>query len=311
MGTPENIGSRLRSQLDSFATERPDEGSADLDLMSVADQVSVFTRANESVAGVVAAQAPAIAAAIDLVVGRLERGGRLVYVGAGTAGRVGIVDASEIPPTFGTDPALVVGLIAGGDAAFTNAIENVEDDEDAGARDIAALELGSDDVVVGISASGRTPYVLAAIAEARRRGAGTVGFACNAGSALGEAADIAIETVVGPEVIAGSTRLKAGTAQKLVLNMVSSIAMVRLGKVYRNLMVDMRATNDKLRARAVRTVMLATDADAERAADALAQVDGWIKAAILVITAGCTGPEAVKALEAAGGRLRDAITAVG
>lgn len=301
----------LRRQLGAFATERPAPASADLDIMGTAEQVAVFADANAAVAGVVADAAPQIAAAIDLVAERMARGGRLVYVGAGTAGRMGIVDASEMPPTFGTDPSLVVGLIAGSSAAFTDALENVEDDEAAGAADIAALEVGPLDTVIGISASGRTPYVLAAVGEARRRGAGTVGFACNSGSALAQAAELGIETVVGPEVITGSTRLKAGTAQKLVLNMISSIVMVRLGKVYRNLMVDMRATNEKLRARAVRTVMIGAEVDAEHAQAALAEADGWIKAAIFVARTGSSGKDAELALAGSGGNLRAALGVAG
>lgn len=307
----QTVGSSLREQLEEFATERPEPASADLDILSTTEQVAVFARANAAVAQVVGAASGQLAVAVDLVVDRLRAGGRLIYVGAGTAGRLGVVDASEIPPTFGTDPDLVVGVIAGGGDAFTTAIENAEDDEQAGVADMAALDVGPHDAVVGISASGRTPYVVAAVAEARRRGARTVGFACNAGSALAAAAETAIETVVGPEVIAGSTRLKAGTAQKLVLNTLSSVAMVQLGKVYRNLMVDMRATNEKLRARAVRTVMLATGADDAASAAALAEAEGWIKGAIYIVLTGANAVEARAALQASAGRLREALAGAG
>ena len=298
----------LRDTLSSFSTERVNEASQDLDLLDTEAQVRVMCDNNRGVPGVVAGQAAPIAQAIDGIVERLRRGGRLIYVGAGTAGRMGVLDASEIPPTYGTDPSLVVGLIAGGQDAIRSAIENAEDDQAAGVAAIDDIGVGADDAVVGVSASGRTPYVCAAVSAARERGAFTVGFACNADSALGAAADVAIETV-GPEVVTGSTRLKAGTAQKLVLNMISTLAMVRLGKVYGNLMVDMQATNEKLRARAERTVMLATGTDAATAAAALGSVDGSVKAAILVVLADVDGSSALRLLAEHDGYLRDAVAA--
>jgi len=307
--TPPVADDALRETLSSFHTERVSEASRDLDLLSTAEQVRIMCEDNLAVPAAVAGQAEQIARAIDGIVDRLRRGGRLVYAGAGTAGRLGILDASEIPPTYGTDPSVVVGLIAGGQDAVRAAIENAEDDEGAAAEAITGLEVTERDVVVGISASGRTPYACAAVRSARERGAFTIGIACNAGSALGAAADVAIEVVVGPEIVTGSTRLKAGTAQKLVLNMLSTIAMVRLGKVYGNLMVDMRATNEKLRARAERTVMLATGTDAATAAAALGSADGSVKAAILIVLADVDGPSAARLLADHGGYLREALAA--
>jgi N-acetylmuramic acid 6-phosphate etherase len=299
----------LRERLGSFATEAVNDATRELDLLPLDEQIALMFQQNALVTDAVAACAPEIAAAVTLVVDGMREGGRLIYVGAGTPGRLGVLDASEIPPTYGLDPSRVVGVIAGGDAAIRTAVENAEDDDVAGAAAVDDLEVGEHDTVVGISASGRTPYVLGALKRARERGAATVGFACNAGSAIGEASDVAIETVVGPEVVTGSTRLKAGTAQKLVLNTILTLAMVHLGKVYGNLMVDVRATNEKLRARSERIVMLATGTDADTAARALAEVDGWVKAAILVVTTGLAGDEAVRLLGENGGMRREAIAA--
>lgn len=300
----------LRAHLAELSTEQVGDEQLQLDLMPVAELVDAMNRANETVPAAVAAVAPAITRAIDGIVERMRGGGRLIYVGAGTAGRMGVLDASEIPPTFGTDPSLVVGVIAGGLDAVGRAIENAEDDLAAAVSDLTALSLTSDDAVVGISASGRTPYVLSALEHARGVGAFTVALACNADSEIGRAADVAIETVVGPEFVTGSTRLKAGTAQKLVVNMLSTITMVRLGKVYGSLMVDLKATNAKLRARSERTVMLATGVDAATAARAIAEVDGWIKAAIVVAATGLSGPDAIALLAQHGGMLREALAAL-
>jgi N-acetylmuramic acid 6-phosphate etherase len=301
--------SELRERLGSFATEAVNDATRELDLLPLDEQIALMCRQNDAVTDAVAAAAPQLAAAITLVVDGMRAGGRLIYVGAGTPGRLGVLDASEIPPTYGMDPSRVVGVIAGGETAIRTAVENAEDDEDAGAAAVDELEVGEHDTVVGISASGRTPYVLGALERAKARGASTVGFACNAGSAIGAASDVAIETVVGPEVVTGSTRLKAGTAQKLVLNTISTLTMVHLGKVYGNLMVDVRATNEKLRARSERIVMLATGTDAGTAARALAEVDGWVKAAILVVLTGLDGEHAVRLLRENDGMLRDAIVA--
>lgn len=308
MAEPQTIAD-LRETLGTLATESVADSYRDLDLMTVAQLVDAMNASNAEVPAAVARQSASIAAATEGVAERMRRGGRLIYVGAGTAGRMGILDASEIPPTFGTVPELVVGVIAGGEQAIHTAVENAEDDEEAGAAALAALRLGPLDAVVGISASGRTPYVLGAIEHAKRVGAFTVGLACNAGSALGSAAEVGIEVVVGPEILTGSTRLKSGTAQKLVLNMISTIAMVQLGKVHGNLMVDLRATNAKLRARSERTVMLATGVDADTAAAALDATGGWIKAAILMSETSIDAATATRLLTEHGGRLRDALAA--
>ncbi|KFF58512.1 hypothetical protein JF66_18095 [Cryobacterium sp. MLB-32] len=297
----------LRDSLALLSTEQTNERYPDLDLLSTAELVHAMNAEDAGVAAAVAAVGPQITAAVDGIAARMSVGGRLIYIGAGTAGRMGILDASETPPTFGTDPELVVGLIAGGPTAVHTAVENAEDSASAGENDLRALGLGARDSVVGISASGRTPYAVGALEYAASVGAFTAGVSCNAGSALGQAASVAIDVVVGPEILTGSTRLKAGTAQKMVLNMLSTITMVRLGKTYGNLMVDMRATNEKLRARAERTVMLATAADAAAAAQALSDTEGSVKAAILVLTTGITPLAATLLLAGHHGFLREAI----
>jgi N-acetylmuramic acid 6-phosphate etherase len=295
------------TELSGLETERVDPRYADIDRASVAELAALMNEADATVPVAVRAALPRIVPAIEAVVQRLRDGGRLLYVGAGTPGRLGVLDASECPPTFSTSPELVRGLIAGGEAAMFAAQEGVEDDADAGRAAIAAEEVAAADSVVGITASGRTPYVLAAVAEARGRGALTVGLSCNAGAALSAAAEHAIEVVVGPEVVAGSTRLKAGTAQKLVLNMFSTIAMVQLGKTYGNLMVDLGATNAKLRERAIRMVRTVTGASRERAEEALEASGMRVKLAILRLERGLETTEAAARLAAAGGRLRDVL----
>lgn len=298
----------LRDFLGTLPTETVGERYPDLDLLTDDEFVHAMIDSERAVANAVAAQAPRITAALNGIVAGMARGGRLIYMGAGTAGRMGILDASEAPPTFGITDDVIIGRIAGGAGAIRTAVENAEDDAGSGAADVDALELGPDDSVVGISASGRTPYVIGALQRARERGAFTVAHSCNPNSAIGAAADVAIETEVGPELLTGSTRLKAGSAQKLVLNTISTGAMVRAGKVYRNFMVDLRATNEKLRARSERTVILATGAEPCDAAAALEASGGWVKAAILAIEAGIPASDAVAALEANGGFLRPAIS---
>ncbi len=300
----------LRDLLGELATEGVNASHGDFDLLGTEAQLSAMQDESLQAVAAVTDAAPQIAAAIDAIVPRLRTGGRLVYLGAGTAGRMGVLDASEIPPTFGTDPSLVVGVIAGGETALRSAVEDAEDDAARGVRDLDAIGLTAADAVVGISASGRTPYVVGALEHARDLGAFTVGLSCNAGSRIGEIADLAIETVVGPEIVAGSTRLKGGTAQKLVLNAISTIAMVRLGKVHGNLMVDVQATNAKLRARAERIVMLATGTDAAAASAALESVGGSVKAAILVTITGVTPDAALERLASHDGVLRDALNGV-
>ncbi|GAB2870791.1 N-acetylmuramic acid 6-phosphate etherase [Streptomyces deserti] len=297
----------LRSELETLTTEAFRPELADIDRLPTLDIARLMNGEDATVAGAVAERLEEIAAAIDAVADRMARGGRLVYAGAGTAGRLGVLDASECPPTFNTDPAQVVGLIAGGRDAMVTSVEGAEDSKELAKADLDALELTPDDTVVGISASGRTPYALGAVEYARAHGALTIGLACNPDSALASCADHGIEIVVGPELLTGSTRLKAGTAQKLVLNMISTITMIRLGKTYGNLMVDVRASNEKLRARSRRIVALATGADDEEIERALAATDGEVKNAILTILADVDGPTAARLLEQSDGHLRAAL----
>ncbi|MFJ3443021.1 N-acetylmuramic acid 6-phosphate etherase [Streptomyces sp. NPDC086081] len=299
----------VRAELESLTTEAFRPELADIDRLPTLDIARLMNGEDATVAGAVAARLPEIAAAIDAVARRMARGGRLVYAGAGTAGRMGVLDASECPPTFNTDPSRVVGLIAGGPGAVVTSVEGAEDSRELARADLEPLGLTPDDTVVGISASGRTPYAVGAVEHARDRGCLTVGLSCNPGSPLAAAAEHGIEIVVGPELLTGSTRLKAGTAQKLVLNMLSTITMIRLGKTYGNLMVDVRASNAKLRARSHRIVALATGAGDEEIERALAATDGEVKNAILTILAGVDGPTAARLLEQSDGHLRAALEA--
>jgi N-acetylmuramic acid 6-phosphate etherase len=293
------------TRLGHLSTEGARAERAEIDRLPT-DELVRLMNADDAIVPVAVGEAgPAIAGAVDAIVGRLEAGGRLIYVGAGTAGRVGVLDASECGPTFNTDR--VVGVIAGGQVAVSTASESAEDHLESGAQAIALLGVGADDAVVGISASGRTPYVLGAIERARSAGALTVGLVCNAGSDLSTAADLAIEVLVGPEFIAGSTRLKAGTAQKLVLNMLSTLAMVRLGKTYGNLMVDVRVTNAKLRDRATRIVEQVAGVGRATAATALAAAGDDAKVAIAMLRTGSTPEAARERLAAADGHLRRAL----
>ncbi|MFF7975325.1 N-acetylmuramic acid 6-phosphate etherase [Streptomyces sp. NPDC007905] len=301
----------LQAELASLTTEAFRPELAEIDRLATLDIARLMNGEDSGVPGAVAARLPQIAAAIDAVAARMARGGRLIYAGAGTAGRLGVLDASECPPTFNTDPAQVVGLIAGGPEAMVTSVEGAEDSKELARRDLDALKVTADDSVVGVSASGRTPYAVGAVEHARALGALTIGLACNEHSALAAAAEHGIEVVVGPELITGSTRLKAGTAQKLVLNMLSTITMVRLGKTYGNLMVDVRASNDKLRARSRRIVALATGASDEEIEKALTESGGEVKNAILAILAGVDGPTAARLLEESGGHLRAALAAAG
>lgn len=311
MSTPETPSTidAVRNQIGTLVTEASNPNYPDLAALSTAELVAGMNGEDALVPAAIAREQHTIAAVIDEIAARMLRGGRLIYVGAGTPGRMGILDASECPPTFGTDPSLVVGVIAGGQAAVDQAVENAEDSEEAGAADMAALTIGPDDSVVGIAASGRTPYVIAAVKAARAAGAYTVGFACNNGSPLGAAADAALEIEVGPEFLTGSTRLKSGTCQKLVLNMISTITMVRLGKTYKNVMVDLRATNAKLHARSTRTLMGVTGCDAATATAALTAADGHVKTAILAILTGLPTERAAELLTENGGFLPAAIDA--
>ncbi|MFD5226861.1 N-acetylmuramic acid 6-phosphate etherase [Microbacterium sp. NPDC058342] len=301
----------LRSTLDTFATERIDPRFAGLDLLDTRAQVQLMAEQGHRAADAVDAASGSIALAVDGIVERMRQGGRLIHIGAGSPGRLGVLDASEIPPTFGADPGLVVGVIAGGDRALRSAVENAEDDAAAGAAALAELEVGPLDSVVGISASGRTPYVIGALRAARERGALAIGLSGNHDAAMSAESDIAIEAVAAPEIVAGSTRLNSGTAQKMVLNMLSTLAMVQLGKVHGNLMVDVQSTNEKLRARAERIVIAATGCEPQAAAQALAAADGSVKLAIGIVSSGSDAAAVRAALAASGGRLRDALAALG
>lgn len=302
--------SALLEELSTLATEAATTERGDLDLLSTAELVRRMNAEDTLVADAVAGRSAEIAAAIDGITERFRRGGRLIYIGAGTAGRIGVLDASECPPTFGTDPSMVVGLIAGGEVAIRSAVENAEDDADAAEISLRELELGERDTVVGISASGRTPYVIGGLRHARSVGAFTVAIASNAPSAIGAEAEVAIEVVTGPEFISGSTRLKSGTAQKLVVNMLTTLSMIKLGKTYRGVMVDLLATNEKLRARSIRTVSQLAGVEVAAAADALDAADGSVKLALLTLATGATLDAASAALASADGILRDAITAL-
>ncbi|MGW5328968.1 N-acetylmuramic acid 6-phosphate etherase [Streptomyces sp. NPDC004014] len=297
----------LRSELESLTTEAFRPELAEIDRLPTLDIARLMNGEDAGVPAAVAARLPQIAAAIDAVAGRMARGGRLVYAGAGTAGRLGVLDASECPPTFNTEPGQVAGLIAGGPEAMVASVEGAEDSAELAREDLDALKIAPEDTVVGISASGRTPYAVGAVEHARALGALTIGLSCNEHSALAAAAEHGIEVVVGPELLTGSTRLKAGTAQKLVLNMLSTITMIRLGKTYGNLMVDVRASNAKLRARSRRIVSLATGAPDEEVERALTEAGGEVKNAILIVLAGVDGPTAARRLADSAGHLRAAL----
>ncbi len=297
----------LHTQLQQLVSEGRNPRTTDIDLMSSLEIVTTINAEDHGVAAAVQAVLPQVAEAVDAIVTAFNAGGRLIYVGAGTSGRLGVLDASECPPTFGVPPTMVVGLIAGGLDALVNASEGAEDRTEAGAADLAAIELGARDVVLGIAVSGRTPYVIGALHHAKAQGAATVALTCNPDSPIAQMADISIAPVVGPEVITGSTRLKSGTAQKLVLNMLSTASMVRIGKTYGNLMVDMIASNEKLVARAARIVSQATGATVAEAEAALAAAGKDSKLAILMLLTGEDAETARRQLAAAGGVLRRAI----
>lgn len=288
-------------------TEERNPLTTNIDTLPTLDMLALINSEDQKVALAVGGELPNIAAAVDAISERMQRGGRLIYIGAGTSGRLGVLDASECPPTFGTPPELVVGLIAGGDAALTDAVEGAEDDEEGGAREIAELNTTEKDCVVGIAASGHTPYAIGGLEEAKKRSALTVSIACNRPSPLGELADIAIAPIVGPEVVSGSTRLKAGTAQKMVLNMISTGVMIRLGKTYSNLMVDVQPTNAKLRQRARRIVAQATGVSLEGATKILQACNSEVKTAIVAVLANVPPEVARQKLRMTGGFVRKAI----
>jgi len=293
--------------LDHLLTEQANPASAAIDTVGTEAALRIINREDAKAAEAVEREIPAIARAVDAIADAMERGGKLFYIGAGTSGRLGVLDAAEIPPTFGAPPDLVIGIIAGGEAAVNRATEASEDDPANGARDLAKHGFTARDVLVGLAASGRTPYVLGAIAEARRLGAVTVGVSCIPDSELARAADIAITPLVGPEVIAGSTRLKAGTAQKLVLNMLSTAVCIRLGYVYGNLMVNVQPKNSKLADRARRIIAAAAEVSQERADELLEASGGQVAVAIVMSRKGCVRGEAERLLAESGGRVSKAL----
>lgn len=297
----------LLADLARLTSEGRNPDTLDIDLLPTLELVTRINQQDKLVPEAVARVLPEIAAAVDTIVAAFRRGGRLIYMGAGTSGRLGVLDASECPPTFNVPADMVVGLIAGGEAAMFRAQEGAEDDAARGEQDLRDIDLSDKDVLVGIAASGRTPYVIGGLRYARALGADTIALSCNADSAIAREADIAISPLVGPEVITGSTRMKSGTAQKLVLNMLTTASMIRLGKVYQNLMVDLRASNLKLQARAVRIVMQATDTDAASAEQALHDADNEVKLAILMLLSGLDKHSARERLERSQGGLRQAL----
>lgn len=285
-----------------LTTEASDPRYADIDQLSVMEIATLMNAADATVPGAVGACIPDVATVVEATVDRLRKGGRLIYVGAGTSGRLAVLDASECPPTFGTDPALVQGLIAGGPGALVKSVEGAEDDADGGAADIRSVGIGPDDVVVGISASGHARYVIGAVTEAREHGALTVGLCCSEDGPLLEYVTHRLRIVVGPEVIAGSTRLKAGTATKLVLNMISTITMIKLGRTYGNRMIELSASNDKLADRAVRIIVDVTGVTPDHATDTLTAADRNVKVAIVMIEHDLDAEGARALLSATGGR---------
>lgn len=293
--------------LNKMMTETRNPDTMTLDQMSALELVTVMNREDHKVPEAIASALPQIASTVEVVEQAFRKGGRLFYLGAGTSGRLGVLDASECPPTFGVDPGMVVGLIAGGDRALRFPIEGAEDDRSLGKQDLVDHNLVPSDVVIGIAASGRTPYVLGALDYAHSIGCKTAAIACNLHSAIGQAADIAIEVSVGPEVLTGSTRLKAGSAQKMILNMITTGAMVRTGKAYQNLMVDVVQSNEKLRTRAENIVMAATDVSREQARRTIDEANGKVKLAITMILTGKDAASAQALLDQSGGAVHNAL----
>ena len=298
--------SRDMSGMKDIETEQRNPRSCEVDLMSAGEIVDLINSEDRLVPEAVGRVRAELAGAVELVADRLRRGGRLIYVGAGTSGRLGVLDASECPPTFGTDPDMVRGIIAGGYSALVRAQEGAEDEEGDGARDLAELDPGPDDVVTGIATSGVTPYVHGALRQAKRRGAATIFICCSENPPANEA-DIVIAPIVGPEVVTGSTRMKAGTATKLVLNTITTGAMILLGKTYENLMVDLVATCDKLRDRALRILRETAGLETDEATRLLGVAGGSVKTAIVMARAGCDAERARSLLGDAGGSVRRAL----
>lgn len=295
------------TDLKKMTTETRNSASENLDCMSSLEIVTLMNSEDSKIAPAVREQLPQIAKAVDLCVQALENGGRIVYMGAGTSGRLAAIDAAECPPTFGVSKDTVIGLIAGGNQIEISLTNDKEDSHESGMADLRQISLTKKDIVIGIAASGRTPYVIGGMEYAKKLGCNTVSIACNSNSEIGKRADVAIEVIVGSEVLTGSTRLRAGTSQKMILNMISTASMVRTGKAYRNLMVDVVQTNEKLVARAQGILMEATGISREDAVQVLEKAGGSVKKAIVMVLASCSAEEAQTRLERARGHVREAL----
>ena len=301
------MAENLLQTLSTLITEQRNPNSMHVDSLSALEIVQLMNEEDKQVPLAIEKCLPQIAQAVECIVAAFQQGGRLVYIGAGTSGRLGVLDASECPPTFGVSPEMVKGIIAGGERALRHPIEGAEDSKMQAVVDLQTIQLSSKDVLVGIAASGRTPYVIGALEYAKSLGSVTVSIASNPNSAMANIVDIAIDTVVGPEVLTGSSRLKSGTAQKLVLNMLTTASMILMGKCYQNLMVDVQASNEKLKARAIRIVMQATDCDKALAEETLKQADQNAKLAIMMILSGLDRAQAEALLEKHQGKLQLAL----
>ena len=301
------MAENLLQTLSTLITEQRNPNSMHVDSLSALEIVQLMNEEDKQVPLAIEKCLPQIAQAVECIVAAFQQGGRLVYIGAGTSGRLGVLDASECPPTFGVSPEMVKGIIAGGERALRHPIEGAEDSKAQAVIDLQAIQFSSKDVLVGIAASGRTPYVLGALEYAKRLGSVTVSIASNPNSVMANIVDIAIDTVVGSEVLTGSSRLKSGTAQKLVLNMLTTASMILMGKCYQNLMVDVQASNEKLKARAIRIVMQATDCDKALAEETLKQADQNAKLAIMMILSGLDRAQAEALLEKHHGKLQLAL----
>ena len=301
------MAENLLQTLSTLITEQRNPNSMNVDCLSALEIVQLMNEEDKQVPLAIEKCLPQIAQAVECIVAAFQQGGRLVYIGAGTSGRLGVLDASECPPTFGVSPEMVKGIIAGGERALRHPIEGAEDSKAQAVVDLQTIQFSSKDVLVGIAASGRTPYVIGALEYAKSLGSVTVSIASNPNSAMANIVDIAIDTVVGPEVLTGSSRLKSGTAQKLVLNMLTTASMILMGKCYQNLMVDVQASNEKLKARAIRIVMQATDCDKALAEETLKQADQNAKLAIMMILSGLDRAQAEALLEKHHGKLQLAL----
>ncbi|MBF1221714.1 MAG: N-acetylmuramic acid 6-phosphate etherase [Haemophilus influenzae] len=301
------MAENLLQTLSTLITEQRNPNSMHVDSLSAFEIVQLMNKEDKQVPLAIEKCLPQIAQAVECIVAAFQQGGRLVYIGAGTSGRLGVLDASECPPTFGVSPEMVKGIIAGGERALRHPIEGAEDSKTHAVVDLQTIQFSSKDVLVGIAASGRTPYVIGALEYAKSLGSVTVSIASNPNSAMANIVDIAIDTVVGPEVLTGSSRLKSGTAQKLVLNMLTTASMILMGKCYQNLMVDVQASNEKLKARAIHIVMQATDCDKALAEETLKQADQNAKLAIMMILSGLDRAQAEALLEKHHGKLQLAL----